>query len=293
MYTSPLFAAVALLPGLLVTATAPPSYPGFSLNWYDNFTGAAGAPPNANNWKTITGYLGQNSESEVYASSTKNLLLSGASSLQIVPLKDPSASGAGAGWTSGRIESIGAWIPTAGQKTRVEGRIRMGDGPAGSKQGIWPAFWLLGEAYRAGTRWPLCGELDILELRNGVATAFGTAHCGNTTNGGLCNEPSGLGATVTVNSPASFHTWTITWDRTSSDWTAQTIEWALDHTVYFTLTGARVRDAATWRTLTADAFNIVLNVAVGGDFPGAPNSATQGGAASMMEVQYVAVYMTK
>ncbi|ERT02918.1 endo-1,3(4)-beta-glucanase [Sporothrix schenckii 1099-18] len=291
MYTASLLAAAAVLPNLLVSATAPPSYPGFTLIWNDTFAGAAGTPPNANNWRTVTGYLNQNSEAEVYSSSTKNLQLSGSGSLQIVPLKDPQSSGPGSGWTSGRVESVGGWLPAAGQKTRVEGRIRMGDGPAGTKQGIWPAFWLLGEAIRTGTNWPQCGELDILELRNGVATGFGTAHCGTTANGGVCNEPSGRGATVAVPDPAAFHTWTMTWDRTSSDYKAQTIQWALDQTVYFTLAGVQL-DEATWRTLAASGFYIVMNVAVGGDFPGAPNSATQGGAASQMEVQYVAVYAT-
>ncbi|KAL1891303.1 hypothetical protein Sste5346_007763 [Sporothrix stenoceras] len=287
MYTKSIIAAAAILPGLLVSATQPPSYPGFTMIWNDTFAGAANTPPSDKNWKTITGYLNQNSESEVYSSSTKNLFLTGSNSLQIVPLKDSAG-----GWTSGRIESVGSWLPTAGQKTRIEGRIRQGDGSTATKQGIWPAFWLLGTAYRAGTKWPECGELDILELRNGVPTAFGTAHCG-TYPGGPCNEPNGKGSTINFGETSlAFHTWTITWDLTNKDWSSQSIQWTIDHTVFFTLTGAQL-DQTTWRTLTANTFNIILNVAVGGDFPGAANSATQGGTGSLMEVQYVAVYMTK
>lgn len=288
MYTKTILAAAAatLLPGLYVSATPAPSYPGFTLVWNETFAGAANTPPSAQNWKTITGYLNQNGESEVYSSSTKNLFLSGANSLQIVPLKDSS------GWTSGRIESVGSWLPKPGQKTRVEGRIRQGDGALNTKQGIWPAFWLLGEGIRAGTQWPGCGELDILELRNGVPTAFGTAHCG-VYPGGICNEPNGLGSSINfAETPSAFHTWTMTWDLTSHDWSAQTIQWAIDHTVYFTLTGSQL-DQATWQTLTQNAYNIILNVAVGGGFPGSPNSATQGGTGSQMEAQYVAVYATK
>lgn len=292
MYTQTIIAAAALLPGLFVSATPAPSYPGFTLVWNETFAGAANTPPSAQNWKTITGYLNQNGESEVYSSSTRNVFLSGSSSLQIVPLKDPGSTNPGDGWTSGRIESVSSWMPKAGQKTRVEGRIRQGDGSAATKQGIWPAFWLLGEGIHAGTPWPTCGELDILELRNGVPTAFGTAHCGVYPNG-ICNEPTGRGSTVNfAETPSAFHTWSMTWDLTSRDWSAQTIQWAIDHTVYFTLTGSQL-DQATWSTLTQNAFNIILNVAVGGGFPGSPNSATQGGVGSQMEAQYVAVYETK
>lgn len=292
MYTNSLLAAAALLPGLLVSATTPPSYSGYTLIWNDTFAGAAGTPPSANNWKTITGYLNQNSESEVYSSSTKNLQLSGGGSLQLIPIKDPGSTKPIDGWTSGRVETIGGWLPTAGQKTKVEGRLRTGGGAASTQQGIWPAFWLLGASYRSGTKWPACGELDILELRNGVATAFGTAHCGDNWQGGVCNEPSGKGAQTPVTSPSSFHTWSITWDRTSSDFRAQTIEWALDQKPYFSLKGSQL-DEVTWRSLAGNSFNIILNVAVGGDFPGAPNAATQGGTQSMLEVQYVAVYMSQ
>ncbi|CAK7208759.1 hypothetical protein SBRCBS47491_000201 [Sporothrix bragantina] len=305
-----LLAATTLFSGLS-TAIQPPTYPGYTITWKDDFTGPAGSAPNANYWRTITGYLNVNGEAEVYTASNNNLQLSGGNTLQLVPQKDPASSGAGAGWTSARIETDTAFQPVNGRITRVESSIRMGTNPASQKQGIWPAFWLLGDSIRYGTNWPQCGELDIMEQRNGVATGFGTAHCGSTGNGGICNEPNGLGATVAIPSVSrrssrfkrdvfanatvsaddgAFHVWTISFDLTSSNWQSQIITWALDGRTYFTLTGQRLNNQTVWNSLAHNPLNIIFNVAVGGGFPGAPNAATKGGYGSMMEVQYVAIY---
>ncbi|CAK7206401.1 hypothetical protein SEUCBS139899_009193 [Sporothrix eucalyptigena] len=303
-----LIAAAVLLSGL-AAATKAPTYPGYSLIWQDSFVGTAGSSPSQANWQIIKGYLNVNGEAEVYSDSNSNLQLSGGGTIQLVPQKDPSKPGATAGWTSARIVSTLNIRPYAGGVTRIEGSIRMGANPASQKQGIWPAFWLLGASNQVGTKWPDCGELDIMEQRNGVQTGFGTVHCGNVTNGGTCNEPNGIGGSVAI--PASrkkrdaqgtfanatvdandnsFHVWTITWDLTNSNWLNQKIEWAVDGRNYFSIAGQRINDQKIWNTLTQDPYNIIFNVAVGGGFPGAPNSATKGGYGSMMEVQYVAVY---
>ncbi|CAK7216083.1 hypothetical protein SCUCBS95973_002684 [Sporothrix curviconia] len=305
-----LLAATALFSGLS-TATQPPTYPGYTILWHDDFVGPAGSAPDPGRWHTVTGYLNVNGEAEVYSASNSNLQLSGGDTVQLVPQKDPSSSGAGAGWTSARIETQAGFTPRAGGITRVEGSIRTGSNPASQEQGIWPAFWLLGESIRTGTKWPDCGELDILEQRNGVATGYGTAHCGDSSTGGICNEPGGLGGTVPIpaepgrssrikrgpsaNATASandgtFHVWTITWDLTSNNWQSETITWALDGRRYFSLSGQRINNQAVWNSLAHNSLNIILNVAVGGGFPGAPNLATRGSYGSMMEVQYVAVY---
>ncbi len=259
--------AVALLPAL-VTALMPPSHSGLQMVWYDAFTGGSGSSPDAGHWNLINGYLNINGEYEVYTSSPRNVQISGGGSVQLVPWRDPSV-GAG-GWTSGRMESTAAFTPAPGGTTRVEGSIRMGSNGAAQKQGIWPAFWMLGSVIHQGVNWPTCGELDIVEQRNGLPTAFGTAHCGSTTNGGICNEPQGRGATTPMPSDinSAFHTWAVTWDLTNNtDWRNERIVWSVDGRDFFVLTGRALGDRATWATLAHSPFFIILNVAVGGNFP--------------------------
>ena len=248
-----------------VSAITPPSYNGLKVLWHDAFEGYAGTLPETDRWSIITGDLNINGEFETYTSSSANLQISGGGSVQLVPWKDSNGA-----WTSGRIETQDAVTPVSGKITRVEGSLRMGTNPASEKQGIWPAFWMLGEAVRHGTPWPLCGELDILEQRNGDLTAFGTVHCGGSASGGLCSEPNGRGATVAMPSDtdSGFHAWSVTWNLTdASNWQNQQITWAIDGNTYFTLTGAEIGDQATWGTLAHSPFYIVLNVAVGGAFP--------------------------
>jgi beta-glucanase (GH16 family) len=63
-----------------------------------------------------------------------------------------------------------------GQVTRVESAIRFGENPSSNKQGLWPAFWMLGDSMRRGKPWPFCGEIDIVENTNGQLIGHGTLH---------------------------------------------------------------------------------------------------------------------
>lgn len=271
----------------LASAWSPPSYSGYTLLWTDTFSGAGGTSPNTGNWNIITGNLGVNGELETYTSSTANVQLSGGSTIQLVPWADSSVSG---GWTSGRVESKYTFTPAAGVVTLAEAEIRFGTNAIANKQGIWPAFWLLGDSLRHGTGWPACGELDILETVDGLLTGYGTAHC-NVYPGGICNEPNGLGGNIAI-PDQSWHTWRMTWDRTPSSWQSETITWYMDGVQFWQISGARIGDQNVWASLCHDPLYFILNVAVGGGWPGNPNSATLGGYGSMMEVAYVAVYQT-
>jgi beta-glucanase (GH16 family) len=163
----------ALLPLLLPLASAwnAPSYSGYRLVWSDSFAGASATLPNENNWNIIDGNLGVNNELQTYRRNTRQVQTSGGNTLQLVPWRE------GNGWTSGRIESKYTFTPQAGRRTMAEAQIRFGGNPTSTKQGIWPAFWLLGDSIRHGTGWPACGELDIMETVNGQLTGYGTMHC--------------------------------------------------------------------------------------------------------------------
>ena len=281
------------LAGVLALASAAsgfaaPGYSGFNTVWQDAFAGNSGTSPNGNNWNIISGFLNVNGELETYSSSTRNVQLSGGGTLQLVPWKDSSAQ---QGWTSGRLESKYTFTPPAGKLTRVESSLRFGTNAQANKQGIWPAWWMLGDSIRHGTAWPGCGELDIMEQIDGQPTGHGTVHC-DVYPGGICNEPNGIGSPVGI-ANNDFHVWRLELDRRNGDWTQQTITWYLDGAQFQQITGSRINNQGVWNALCQSPLYFILNVAVGGGWPGNPNSATQDGYGSMMEVGYVAQYVSQ
>ncbi|KAK4109815.1 glycoside hydrolase family 16 protein [Canariomyces notabilis] len=274
----------ALLPFLLPLASAwnAPSYSGYQLVWSDSFAGASATLPNENNWNIIDGNLGVNNELQTYRRNTRQVQTSGGNTLQLVPWRE------GNGWTSGRIESKYTFTPQPGRRTMAEAQIRFGGNPTSTKQGIWPAFWLLGDSIRHGTGWPACGELDIMETVNGQLTGYGTMHC-DVYPGGICNEPTGRGASVNIPSQ-DWQRWRIVWDRTSGDWRRETITWFLNDNQYHQIRGDQINNQNVWASMTAKPLYFILNVAVGGNWPGNPNGNTLDGYGAMMEVGYVAQY---
>ncbi|KAI1823471.1 glycoside hydrolase family 16 protein [Xylaria intraflava] len=275
------FGIVALFP-LLVAGIRPPSLKGMKLMWSDDFEGPAGSSPNSKEWNIVTD-IHVNNEVETYTVLNDNVQISGGGTIQFVPRKSLLGQ-----WTSGRIESKPSWTPKAGKIMTASASIRLGSNGAASKKGIWPAFWLLGDSIRHGTSWPKCGEIDIFEQVNGLATGHGTLHCG-TAQGGPCHETNGRSGSVSM--PLNgFHTWSVEINLTKSDWRSQTISFQLDGKTFFTVSGANINDGPVWSTLAHSPMYMIFNVAVGGNWPGAPNAATLDGYGSMMEVQWAAVY---
>lgn len=266
-----------------VRATLSPNVPGMSLVWQETFIGDHGDMVDLTQWNIITD-IHNNQELETYTQDDTNIQLSGGQTLQLVPQQ--SATGE---WTSSRIESVQSWTPAPGKAMQVQAALRGGVSSIDQKQGMWPAFWMLGESLRTGTAWPLCGELDIFEQINGQLTGYGTAHCDHT-GGGACNEPSGLGESIAIPQDDEFHTWALKIDRSCSSWQDETIQWSMDGTVFHTLTGAQIGDEGVWATLAHSPMFVILNLAVGGTWPGDPNEATLPGWGNMFEVQYVGVY---
>lgn len=243
-----------------VAATTPPSYSGYTLLWDAPFTGSAGASPSTSTWNIISGYLGVNSELEEYTSSNENVQLSGGGTLQLVPWADSSTT---YGWTSGRIESVSSWTPASGVVTRVEAEINFGTDAVSTKQGFWPAFWMLPEAYRTGAEtWPTCGELDILETIDGALTGYGTVHCGDECDDDDADQ--GLQASIAIPDQGS-HVWRLEWDRTSGNWATETIKWSMDGDVFHTITGSEFSESV-WSNLAHQPYYIILNMAVGGSW---------------------------
>ncbi|TGJ86336.1 hypothetical protein E0Z10_g2406 [Xylaria hypoxylon] len=250
-----------------VAAEAVPGYGGYNVVWQENFYGASGSLVEEGNWNIIERSRADNANNEwqTYTRSNQNHQLSGGSTLQIVPLNNN-------GWTSARLESKYVFTPSDGRRTMVEAKIRFGANGAAQKQGIWPAFWILGDSIRHGTGWPGCGEIDILEMVNGILTGYGTIHC-DVAPGGICNEYSVI-------------------DRTPGSWADESITWYRDGAQFMQVTGGRINNVNVWNSLATAPLYIILNVAVGGDWPGAPNGNTLGSWGSEMEVAYVAHYQS-
>jgi hypothetical protein len=263
-----------------MTDTSLPS----SKKWdYDLGTSYPGGP---SRWGT--------GEIQTYTKAQANIAITNGN-LLITPLRSGSA------WTSARIETLPEhdFSCLAGQKLRIEGKVKLGDAPASSQMGIWPAFWTLGSKYRNNYHnWPEVGEIDVLESINGEAKAWHTIHCGTAT-GGPCDETVGISNQSRL-TRGEWHTVAVEIDRTdpARDWKVETISWFVDGRQTFVLSGARVGNLAAWSSLAYAKRFILLNVAVGGSFPDAvartttPNSGTVGGGGAAMEVEYVAVYTT-
>ena len=158
---------------------------------------------------------------------------------------------------------------------RIEARIRL---PGG--QGLWPAFWLLPQEDTYGT-WAASGEIDIMEAINlggtGGNTVFGTLHYGGESPD---NVLSGNEYVVPGSATDEFHLYALEWDPTEIRWYVDDVLYAMQN---------------FWHTASADypapfdrSFYILLNVAVGGRFPGAPSPGTV--FPVTMEVDYVRVY---
>ncbi len=283
---------VAVVPSAALSAQAsiPASPTGWTLDWSDDFSGAAGTGVNTTNWlyDIGTSYPGGaaqwgTGEIETMTSSTANVYQDGVGNLNIKPIRDVRGN-----WTSGRIETQRAdFQPAAGKIMRIEARIQMPNVTGAKAQGYWPAFWALGAPFRGNyTNWPSVGEIDIMENINGLNTVWGTLHCG-TSPGGPCNETTGLGSSTScpgATCQSAFHVYRVEWDRSGA--VAQ-MRWYVDGVLYNTVRQTDV-DATTWANATDHGFFVILNVAIGGGWPGRPTGQTQSGVP--MLVDYVAVY---
>jgi beta-glucanase (GH16 family) len=173
--------------------------------------------------------------------------------------------------TSARLLTAGKQEFTYG---RMEARLQIPKG-----QGIWPAFWMLGNDIFTTAPWPQSGEIDIMENIGKVgeqSKVYGTIH-GPGYSGG-----SGIGRSYDV-SPTiladDFHTFRVDWEPTQ-------VRWYLDGYNYFTATSSMVVPTNTW--VFDHPFFFILNIAVGGGWPGNPDATTM--LPQTMKVDYVRVY---
>ncbi|RZV37065.1 MAG: glycoside hydrolase family 16 protein [Chromatiales bacterium] len=175
-------------------------------------------------------------------------------------------------YTSARINTRDRFAVRYG---RIEARMRL---PGG--QGIWPAFWMLGQDSPYGN-WPASGEIDIMEAVNlggaGGNTVLGTIHYGTSFPSDY--EFSGESYLVPSDATADFHTYAVEWDATEIRWYVDDVMYAMRNSWYSTGDFPAPFDVP---------FYLIFNVAVGGNLPGSPNATTT--FPVTMEVDWVRVY---
>lgn len=235
----------------------------YTLVWSDEFDSTA---VNTSEWEyEVNGNGGGNNELQYYTANPTNSFVSGGV-FKIMALKQ---SYNGKLYTSARLHTKKSWL-----YGKIEARIKV---PYG--KGIWPAFWMLGSNI-SSVGWPACGEIDIMEMIGGTTTGsggdgrvFGTAHWSN--NG--AHAQYGLSYALSSGKLAdAFHTYTIVWDSKQIIWYFDNIQYCVIST---TPTGLNAFRAPHF---------IILNLAVGGNWPGSPDASTT--FPQLMEVDYVRVY---
>jgi beta-glucanase (GH16 family) len=244
---------------------------GWDLAWADEFDGPNGTGVDRTKWVPEVGGNGWgNNELEYYRDDVANAVQQNGS-LVITAIKEryTGTDGVTRDYTSARLITRGKFEPRYG---RFEARIKI---PYG--QGIWPAFWMLGSDI-GSAGWPACGEIDILEnIGREPTIVHGTVH------GPGYSGANGIGAAYSLPGGVRFaddyHVYAVEWEP-------KAIRWYVDDALYFTLTPANLPQGAKW--VFDHPHFLLLNLAVGGNWPGNPDGTTV--FPQTMLVDYVRVY---
>jgi Glycosyl hydrolases family 16/Calx-beta domain len=240
---------------------APTSYPGLSLKWSDEFDQAS---LDLTSWSYETGNSGWgNNELENYTNSDKNSYLTKG----YLVLEARQEAAGNNNYTSARLITKGKREFKYG---RMDIRAKLPKG-----KGIWPAIWMLGSNIST-TAWPACGEIDIMELLgHEPSKMYGTMHWG--VANGASSQSGGNYILPGEDFSQKFHVFSIVWDTDK-------IEWYVDNQKFFTGN----RSSVTGNNPFDDSFFFILNLAVGGNWPGNPDGTTV--FPQRMLVDYVRVY---
>ncbi|MFI9834169.1 ricin-type beta-trefoil lectin domain protein [Streptomyces sp. NPDC051913] len=221
----------------------------------DTFDGPAGSSVDTSKWQIETGDNVNNHERQYYTAGNRNAALDGQGHLVITARRENPANYqcwyGTCQYTSARLNTSGKFTAQYGH---VEARMKI---PRG--QGMWPAFWMLGTP----VNWPDSGEIDVMEnVGFEPSTVHGTIHGpGYSGSGGIGAGYSLPGGQAFAD---AFHTFAV-------DWAPDSITWSVDGTVYQRRTPADL-GGRTW--VFNKPFFLILNLAVGGYWPGDPDGST-------------------
>jgi len=244
---------------------------GWCLTWSDEFDGPSGSAVDSAKWSFDIGGGGWgNRELQSYTNRSANAeLQDGALIIRALKEKHTGPDNIARNYTSARLLTGNKFTQAYG---RFEARIKIPDG-----RGIWPAFWMLGADFHTAG-WPKCGEIDIMESRGGEpskvhATLHGPGYSG----------AKALTASYALPSSQKFsddyHTFAVEWEP-------DVVRFYADGLLYKKRTPADLPAGKAW--VFNRPFFLILNLAVGGRFPGNPDGSTV--FPQQMQVDYVRVY---
>ncbi|MDE3104253.1 MAG: glycoside hydrolase family 16 protein [Acidobacteriota bacterium] len=261
-------ASAQIVPSAATTTSAAPAH--WQLAWSDEFNGPDGAPPDAAHWVFDQGGGGWgNQELESYTRRTQNAEQRGGYLVLTARKEEFTGSdGRAMHYTSARLRTQGLFAQTFG---RVEARMQL---PLG--KGIWPAFWMLGSNI-GQVNWPASGEIDIMENIGDAHTVYSTIHGPGYSGAKGISAPFHLPADQRVDS--GFHVYAV-------EWAPNDLRFFLDDHLIVERTPADLPAGATW--VYNRPFFLILNVAVGGGWPGNPDQTTR--FPQQMRIDYVRVY---
>ena len=262
--------ALFLIPAIAATQAQQPGSAKWHLAWSDEFNAASGSAPDPAKWSIEVGGKGYgNDELETYTDRPANLQQKGGNLVLTARKEDHTGpDGILRHYTSARLRTQGHFAQAYG---RFEASIQL---PTG--KGIWPAFWLLGD--NVGTAgWPKSGEIDILETIGAPSTTYSTLH------GPGYSGAHGISARFELPPgqavDTAFHLYAV-------EWAPNDIKFYLDDHLIAERTPADLPPGTTWAY--DHPFFIILNLAVGGNWPGSPDETTV--FPQQMKVNYVRVY---
>jgi beta-glucanase (GH16 family) len=250
--------------------TPTPTLVNWNLIWSDEFDAPDGSSVDESKWNLADNPAWVNGELEYYTPRLKNVYIEnptgGNGVLVIQALEEEYETRE---YTSGSINTRGKFDQLYG---RFEARIKI---PYG--QGLWPAFWMLSST----GGWPLGGEIDIMEnIGKEPNIVHGTMH------GPGYSGANGIGGPFALPEGRrfadDFHLFAVEWEPDA-------IRWYVDNTLYRTNTPADLPEGAEW--VYDHPFYLILNVAVGGGWPGYPDDTTV--FPQTMKVDYVRVYVSR
>lgn len=227
----------------------------WKLVWSDEFNYSG--LPDSTKWGYDVGYIANN-ELQYYTRRRLENSIVTDGNLLIIGRKELFNNSS---YTSARLITDGKNSWTYG---KVEARMKL---PTG--QGIWPAFWMLGQNIHS-VGWPACGEIDIMEHINNEELLHGTLH--------WFNDKHVSSGGVTLCDVTKFHNYSIEWDKIS-------VRLFLDGNKYYEV---NIKDNINSTEEFHKPHFIILNLAIGGDWPKNPDMTTV--FPDTVFVDYVRVY---
>jgi len=215
--------------------------PQWSLVWSDEFDYSG--LPDSTKWGNETGYI-RNNELQYYTLRRSENSIVNNGTLLIIGRKEAFET---AEYTSASLTTDGKYSCTYG---KIDARMKLPKG-----QGLWPAFWMLGQNIQQ-VGWPRCGEIDIMEHINNEDILYGTLH--------WHNEKHVSSGSQTPCDVTQFHNYTVEWEKES-------IKWFLDGKQYHEVS---IADSVNSTSEFHKPHYIILNLAIGGNWPKNPDETT-------------------